>query len=110
MIIGKLSRKRTLMLSLCVLSAALAVYTTLRIIEFAQLFDIFTDHAGISITQREVALGHSRSAPDTPIVPKITHQVFHNWYSNHNNTLAPEWQAARQTCLDLNSDWQHKVR
>ncbi|RYP50517.1 hypothetical protein DL768_003970 [Monosporascus sp. mg162] len=63
------------------------------------------------ITQREIALEHNTTIPDprTPVVPKIIHQIFHNWKDPYDNTLPAHWQAARDTCIKLNPDWEIKL-
>ncbi|KAF4595686.1 Mannosyl phosphorylinositol ceramide synthase SUR1 [Ophiocordyceps camponoti-floridani] len=74
---------------------------------------IFGAHAGNALTQEQVraaaeaaaSRGHRRKRP----VPRILHQVFHNWHQPGNETLPPDWQAARQTCLDLHPTWEHKL-
>lgn len=82
-----------------------------RLIAFIHLFGIFGDHAGIRSTQVEIALAYNNgtSDPRPLVVPKILHHIFHNWHDPGNDTLPPHWEAARQTCIDLNPDWAHKV-
>jgi inositol phosphorylceramide mannosyltransferase catalytic subunit len=91
---------------------ALALYFGSRLVAFAQLFGIFREHSGIRITQVDIALSHNKTDQDprTPVVPKILHQIFHNWHDPGNDTLPAHWEAARQTCVALNPDWEHKVR
>lgn len=72
---------------------------------------IFGQHAGIAITQDEVLDLHTANTPDTRTqhIPKIIHQIFHNWHDPGNSTLPSDWQDVRQTCIDHNPDWEHRV-
>lgn len=89
----------------------IAIYATIRIVAFAELFGIFKDHAGVRITQAEIAACYNSSSSDSrsPMVPKIIHQIFHNWH-DENDTIPAKWQPSRQSCLDLNPDWEQMVR
>jgi hypothetical protein len=57
---------------------------------------LFLEHPGIPITQREVALAYSGSDSRPQYIPKLIHQVY------HDNTL-------QQTCISLNQEWKYKV-
>ncbi|KAK6855569.1 mannosyl phosphorylinositol ceramide synthase protein [Apiospora arundinis] len=94
-----------LVLFTCLLNTAKNVY------DFANLFGVFEPHAGVRITQREVAGAHSKGSADPrrPVVPKILHQIFHSWKDPDNHTLPAHWEKACQTCLDLNPTWEHKL-
>ena len=83
-----------------------------RVLAFAHLFGIFGPHSGIRITQRQVADAHALGDKDPRIavVPKILHQIFQNWNDPGNTTLPSHWEAARQSCIDLNPGWEFKVR
>ena len=102
--------RRTLLIVLAFL-LVIAIYFFSRIVAFAHLFGIFGEHAGVRLTQLEIAEKHNSTAPDprTPVVPKIFHQIFHNWQQPGNKTLPPHWQAARDSCLEFNPDWEMKV-
>lgn len=93
----------------CILVAAL-IYAGTRIFRFLQLFGKFKDHSGVRLTQDEIFNAHNSSDGRTPTIPKIIHQVFHNWHDANDNTLPAEWQSMRQSCIDMNPDWEHKVR
>jgi inositol phosphorylceramide mannosyltransferase catalytic subunit len=75
---------------------------------------IFTPHSGIALEQADVIAAHEALAvqPDKrpQVVPKIIHQIFHNWKDPGNATLPGDWATERQTCLDLHPDWEFKVR
>jgi hypothetical protein len=84
------------------------IYCIARLAAFAQLFGVFRPHSGVRITQVEIAKAHAGKR--TPVVPKILHQIFHNWKDPGNDTLPAHWDAARQSCMTLNPDWEFKVR
>lgn len=80
----------------------------LRLIAFINLF---FEHSGIVLTQQQAADAHSATSSDSrpQVIPKIIHQVFHNWRQPGNDTLPADWTAVRQTCIDLNPDFQHML-
>jgi hypothetical protein len=41
------------------------------------------------------------------LIPKIIHQIFHDW---RNQSMPSDWEQLRQTCIDLNEDWEYMVR
>jgi inositol phosphorylceramide mannosyltransferase catalytic subunit len=77
---------------------------------------IFFTHAGLPLPQRVAADAFASNATDSlgrpreQLIPKILHQVFHNWHEPGNDELPDDWKAVRQTCIDHNPDWQHMVR
>ncbi|KAJ5983685.1 hypothetical protein N7481_005784 [Penicillium waksmanii] len=102
--------RRVLLTTLVLLAIAAVIYTISRIIAFAQLFGLTKPHSGIRITQAEVAAAHRiNSDPREPLVPKIIHQIFHNWHDANDDTLRPDWAAARKTCVNLHPDWEHML-
>ncbi|KAK8041550.1 hypothetical protein PG994_014557 [Apiospora phragmitis] len=83
-----------------------------KLYNFANLFGLFQPHAGVRITQGEIAQAHANATtpdPRKPVVTKILHQIFHNWKDPTNNTLPDHWEEARQTCMQLNPTWEHKL-
>lgn len=71
---------------------------------------LFFEHAGIAVTQEEVAAAYNASGETrTQYIPKIVHQVFHNWRDPGNDTLPSDWVAVRQGCIDLNPGFEFKV-
>jgi hypothetical protein len=88
------------------------MYAATRIVAFAELFGIFKDHAGVRNTQAEIAAYYYSLSSDSrsPMVPKIIHQIFHNWHDENNDTIPAKWQPSRQSCLDLNPDWEQMVK
>ncbi|KAL2017365.1 hypothetical protein VTK56DRAFT_2288 [Thermocarpiscus australiensis] len=82
-------------------------YAISRLLFFKQ---IFFEHAGIAITQEEVAAAYNHTGNGrTQYVPKIIHQVFHNWHDPGNDTLPPDWDALRRNCINLNPDFEFKL-
>jgi len=83
-------------------------YSYLRIAAFVHLF---ADHAGHPLTQAEVAHNYDDQASglNQPTVPRILHQIFHNWTEPSSETLPSDWNETRQTCIDLNHGWEHWV-
>ncbi len=73
---------------------------------------IFFEHAGITLTQQDAAdaFKNDPSNTRTQHIPKIIHQVFHNWKQPGNDTLPDDWTKVRQTCIDYNPGWEYKVR
>jgi inositol phosphorylceramide mannosyltransferase catalytic subunit len=86
-------------------------YIIARLLVFKQ---IFFEHAGIVITQPQVANAHNfpDGGNDTrpQLIPKIIHQVFHNWHDPGNETLPGDWNKVRLTCTDANPDFEYMVR
>ncbi|KAK3297341.1 nucleotide-diphospho-sugar transferase [Chaetomium fimeti] len=75
---------------------------------------IFFEHAGIRLTQPEVATAAVEAAgPEASSriqhIPKIIHNVFHNWRVPGNDTLPSDWAEMRQTCIDVNPDFEFKL-
>jgi len=83
-------------------------YCVSRLLVFKQ---IFFEHAGIAITQPEVEAAYQGANDTRPqLIPKIIHQVFHNWKDPGNETLPSDWDHVRKTCTDANPDFEYKVR
>ncbi|KAM7210327.1 family 32 putative glycosyltransferase [Rhypophila decipiens] len=74
---------------------------------------IFFTHSGIAVTQREAYdLYHNGSWSQTnrtQYIPKIIHQVFHNWDDPNNETLPADWDDVRKTCIDLNPGFEYRL-
>jgi mannosyltransferase OCH1-like enzyme len=83
-------------------------YVVSRLLVFKQ---IFFAHAGVAITQPQVAAAFPEiTNTQQQHIPKIIHQIFHNWHDPGNDTLPSKWTKTRQTCVDLNPDFEFKVR
>lgn len=93
-----------------VLSTAVLLlgYVATRIYFFAH---IFMPHSGVALAQEEVEFPHNTTMPDPrpQHVPKLIHQIFHNWHDPHNDTLPSDWESVRQTCIALNPGWTYKL-
>ncbi|KAM7206540.1 family 32 putative glycosyltransferase [Naviculisporaceae sp. PSN 640] len=93
-----------------VLLLAGLVYVTSRVLAFTR---IFFSHSGIAITQREAYdLYHNGTwthTNRTQYIPKIIHQVFHNWTDPDNDSLPADWDSVRQTCIDKNPDFEYRL-
>jgi inositol phosphorylceramide mannosyltransferase catalytic subunit len=86
---------------------ALLVIVASRVVVFVH---IFQRHSGEALTQEQVEAAYNNGAHSTQFVPKIIHQIFHNWKDPNNETLPSDWEAVRKTCMALNPDWEYKVR
>ena len=99
--------RRNAIIAIVAVVALVALYSaTLRIAAFVH---IFGKHAGEALTEAEVAARHDATDTRRQVVPKIIHQVFHNWESPGNETLPADWEATRQTCIALHPEWEYKV-
>jgi hypothetical protein len=79
-----------------------------RLVAFIQ---IFFEHAGIAITQDEIKAAYQgESDPRPQYIPKIIHQVYHDWHNASNPVIPSDWDEVRHTCINLNKDWEYKVR
>ncbi len=100
-------------LKICLVIGAIALATLVGSIISRLLFfkSIFFQHAGIALTQPQVAA--AASTPNdarTQHIPKIIHQIYHNWHQPGNDTLPSHWATVRQQCVDLNPDFEFRVR
>ncbi|KFY14982.1 hypothetical protein V492_02304 [Pseudogymnoascus sp. VKM F-4246] len=95
--------------SLRALAIFLFICLAFRIAFFAHLF---CDHAGVALTQGDVAQAHPVTGDGVrqPTIPRIIHQIFHNWTDPSNEVLPSDWKETRQTCFDLNKDWENRAR
>lgn len=95
-----------------VLAVLVAGFFVTRLVGFLHIFGVLQPHSGIRITQGEIELAHNRGRDpsDRPVVPRITHQIFHAWKHPGNDTLPGHWAHARESCRLHNPDWEHKVR
>ena len=100
-------------LKICVVIGAIVLATLVGCVISRLLFfkSIFFQHAGIALTQPQVAAAASTLADErTQHIPKIIHQIFHNWPQPGKDTLPSHWAAVRQQCVDLNPDFEFRVR
>ncbi|KAK2075115.1 hypothetical protein P8C59_009267 [Phyllachora maydis] len=79
-----------------------------RLVAFLSLFG--GPHSGIRITQEAAARAHHNgSDARLQVVPRIIHQIFHDWKNPGNEKLPSDWEDVRQTCLSLNPGWDYKL-
>lgn len=97
---------RLLRLGGVIIALGILLHLALRIKAFIH---IFFDHAGVLLNQEDVLRTHTAGGSRLPVVPRITHQIFHNWTHPADETLPHDWNATRQTCLDANTGWVHHV-
>ncbi len=85
-----------------------AVVLFILISHLFTFIQIFFQHAGITITQNEIAAAHVAAELDSrpQLIPKIIHHIFHDW---RNESMPKDWEETRQTCIDTNSDWKFLV-
>lgn len=104
-------RLKTLFIGLCLIPPIVLIGTVVsRLLGF---INIFFEHSGIVLTQEDVAAAYNSSDKSTErpqLIPKITHQVFHNWRNPGDDKLPEDWAKVRQTCIDHNPDFEHMVR
>ncbi|KAK4466989.1 nucleotide-diphospho-sugar transferase [Cladorrhinum samala] len=81
------------------------IYAITSLLRFKQ---IFFEHAGITLTQAQAAEAYAAGQNDerTQHIPKIVHQVFHNWHDPGNGTLPSDWQANVNNCKKLNPNFE----
>lgn len=91
-----------------VCSLAFIVVFYLLAIRIRSFVHLFFEHAGITLTQDDIALAHNETTPEerTQYIPKIIHQVFHDW---NNIGMQDDWNKLRQTCISQNKGWQYVV-
>lgn len=95
-------------LVLSALSVALLFVVVTRIIRFSH---IFRAHSGPALTQEqiEIAYNSSTGGDRKETIPRIIHQIFHNFKDLSDNTIPGDWEAQRQTCIKHNPDFEYKV-
>ncbi|KAL2260408.1 hypothetical protein VTK26DRAFT_5588 [Humicola hyalothermophila] len=81
-------------------------YFLSRILFFSS---IFLNHAGLTVTQQQALAAFKTGGNRTQYIPKIVHQVFHNWHDPGNDELPADWAAVRQNCIDLNPGFEFKL-
>ncbi|KAI8627787.1 nucleotide-diphospho-sugar transferase [Xylariaceae sp. FL1651] len=108
--------RRVLKILVIFLVGAVLLNLAFRLYNFANLFGFFKHHSGTLLNQREIldAYNAHQLLKDTtaePVIPKILHQVYHNWTDPESAvlTLPGDWEAARQSCIALNPDWEYKL-
>ena len=91
----------------CVLAILLIAQVTIRVVGFIH---IFGTHSGIALTQEEVLDAHNKTVDERPqVVPKIIHQIFHNWRNPGNDTLPSDWDTERHSCINATQGWEYRL-
>ena len=95
-------------LGLRALTSVLLIFLVFRITSIVHLF---SEHAGIILTQEQVAQAYYEARVDlkSPTIPRIIHQIYHNWTDPSNESLPNDWEETRQTCIDFNKNWENRV-
>lgn len=111
-----LARPRALLSLLFFLLLFLILYfITTHLHAFVQLF--FT-HSGIAITQQEILTASQAPGAESRIqhVPKIIHQVWHDWkHVNNENasdierSMPADWEEVSRSCREMNQGWEYNV-
>ncbi|KAK3687159.1 nucleotide-diphospho-sugar transferase [Podospora appendiculata] len=95
---------------LSIFALAVVVVIASRIVLFVH---IFFEHAGPALTQEEIETAYNNATAAgekrQQHIPKIIHQIFHNWKDPTNETLPSDWDATRDTCLQANPDFEHRL-
>jgi hypothetical protein len=92
-----------------VLGALVLILVITRLVLFIQ---IFFQHSGIPLTQKEIAAAHTATDSRPLLIPKIIHNVYHDWDAEQNGgmeTMPDDWDNVRKSCIDKNQDWEFKV-
>ncbi|KAH8658072.1 putative mannosyl phosphorylinositol ceramide synthase CSH1 [Xylariales sp. PMI_506] len=105
-----LQRRRILVALPRIAIALVVIYLLTRLVAFANLLGVFRDHTGLTITQEAVlAANQSNYEQHKPAIPKILHQIFHNWHDPGNNTIPTVWNETRIPCMQMNPGWEFKL-
>ena len=103
-------RLRSVTTLLAVLSVLLLVGVIVPgVLRFVHMFGA---HAGTALTQEEIeaAYNSTRGEKTRPQrIPKIIHQIFHNWKDPGNETIPSDWDEVRATCKLHNPDFEHRL-
>jgi hypothetical protein len=83
-------------------------YSLTHLVAFVQLF---FEHDGIALTPAQIRDAHMMGGGDVrpQEIPKIIHQVYHNWKDPGNTTMPADWEQTRSTCIEKNKDWEYMV-
>lgn len=92
--------------------AAASLVLILLALRIAAFIQLFYEHSGVALTQQQVVQNYEAALKDVhkrPTIPRIIHQIFHNWTDPSNVALPEDWAEARQTCVDFNEGWKSYV-
>ncbi|KAK0627958.1 nucleotide-diphospho-sugar transferase [Immersiella caudata] len=103
-------RLRSLTALLALLSIVLLVGVVVPgVLRFVHMFGA---HPGPALTQEEIeaAYNSTRGEKTRPQrIPKIIHQIFHNWKDPGNESIPSDWDEVRATCKTHNPDFEHRL-
>lgn len=88
---------------------ALLWFSIFHLYNFLCIFSLPEPHRGQGLQQSEIVKLHQEHPERPAVVPKIIHQIFHNWKEPGNETLPGDWALQRQSCVDLHQDWEVMV-
>ena len=74
--------------------------------------EVFSAHSGTALLpiDIEAAYNDTKSGQTrTQYIPKVIHQIFHNWREPGNETLPPDWDETKETCRVANPDFEHRL-
>ncbi|KAK4656697.1 hypothetical protein QC762_206540 [Podospora pseudocomata] len=89
-------------------------YILARLVAFVGLF---FQHAGIQLRQADALEAYNQDGHGllggggkrVQHIPKIVHQVFHNWKEPGNDSLPGDWEGVRGGCVERNPGWEFKL-
>lgn len=89
---------------------AAAVVLTLLACRVHAFVHLFYTHAGSTVTQPQVAQAYDTRELDVePRIPRVIHQIWHNWTDARSEELPGDWLESRRSCVDLNPGWENRV-
>ncbi|PMB73317.1 Mannosyl phosphorylinositol ceramide synthase SUR1 [Beauveria bassiana] len=101
-------RRRLLYIILLITIAIAAIYNSYESI--GRFLRLFVPHTGYPLNQDQALARFKVQKQQPKNVPRIIHQVLHNWRPLGNDSaLLPEWEAQRQSCRDKNPEWEYKL-
>jgi inositol phosphorylceramide mannosyltransferase catalytic subunit len=103
-------RLRSLTALLALLSILLLVGVIVPgVLRFVHMFG---PHPGPALNQEEIEAAYNSTHDDKTRperIPRIIHQIFHNWKAPGNETIPSDWDEVRATCKLHNPDFEHRL-
>ncbi|KAF8850223.1 hypothetical protein BDZ45DRAFT_662027 [Acephala macrosclerotiorum] len=95
---------------LFILPILLLIFLLILAFRLVGFIGLFFEHAGTAISQGEIWNAHfpgeGKKDERKRFIPKIIHQVFHNWKEPGNETMPGDWEEERRGCVGKNGDWE----
>lgn len=85
--------------------AALSAVILLNIPNTRAMIHIGHFFSGPSLTQADIASTRGQDQ----FIPKIIHQIYHNWDDPSNETAPDDFDATRQSCTTINPDFEYRL-